>query len=439
MTSGLSCKLLPTKKPPLSLTKPIELSYWGVWDSSDDWQPLIDDFNIMHPNIKIIYKKFRYAEYEQKLLEAWAEDRGPDIYSIPATWLKKYQERITPMPASVKLSFREVKKVLGKTEISDVVRQLPTFSLNDIKNKFVDVINDDIIMDGQIYGLPFSVDTLVLYYNRDILDSNGIAVPPGNWTELAETVKKITKVDKNNNIIQSAIALGTANNVPQAFDIVSLLMMQNGTQMISSTGQVNFHLSPTKERDNLPGLQALLFYTDFANPIKEVYSWNAEQLNAFEAFISGKLAMLYGYSYYLPLIKTQAPKLDVGIAPMTQIQGATNPLNYTDYWVETVSHKTKSIDASWGFLTFAASQNETEKYLEKTKKPAALRNLITKQREDPEISVFANQTLSATHWYKGKDILKAEEIFKELIETLPNSAEPTKLLELTAKKINLTL
>ena len=439
LTSGLSCKLFPAKTPPTALTQNVELSWWGVWDNSSDVQPLIDDFQALHPNISIKYKKFRYQEYEQQLLEAWAEDRGPDIYSIPATWIKKYQSRIAPMPNSVKLSFQEVTKTLGKTEVNTYVRELGTFSLGDIKNQFTDVVYNDVILDGRIFGLPFSLDTLVLYYNRDLLDAAGVPTPPANWTQLKETVKQVTTINQNNSLLQAGIALGAADNIPRAIDLASLLMMQNGAQMSNANGQAAFHLSPSKEKDYFPGLEALKFYTDFADPIKEVYTWNDTQPDAFEAFVSGQVAMFYGYAYYLPLIKTQAPKLDLGVTGMTQIEGSAAPVNYTDYWVQTVSHKNKSADAAWGFLTFAARQGEVDKYLNLTRRPTALRGLVEKQKADPELAVFANQILNATHWYHGRDVLKMEEYFKQMIKELPASAEPLLLMEQTAAKINQTL
>lgn len=442
LTSGLSCKCVPTNVDP-QLTKPVELSYWGVWDDSDSLQPLIDDFQASHPNVKITYKKFRFAEYEQKLLEGWATDQGPDIYSIPATWINKYQNKIVTMPESVKLAFQESKTTLGKTEVQTVIKQTPTISLSDIKQKFVTTVGEDVIINDQVYGLPYSLDSLVLYYNRDLLDSSGVAVPPSNWTEMAEAVKKITKVDKTNTILQSAISLGTANNINQVFDIVSLIMMQNGTNM-ASNGRASFQaVSPTNPGYQ-PGLQALLFYTDFANPIKEVYTWNDQQPNSFDAFVSGKTAMFIGYSYYLPLIKAQAPKIDLGIAPVPQIQGAANPVNYTDYWVETVSHQTKNdplkIDAAWGFLNFATSQDEVQKYLKKTKKPSAWRSLIDGQKQDPDISVYANQTLSATHWYKGKDVLRADQIFKDMIKNITSASAENQnaIIQQAANLINQT-
>jgi ABC-type glycerol-3-phosphate transport system substrate-binding protein len=444
MTTGLSCKCM-SQTPSGPETKPIQLNYWGVWDDTDDLQQVIGDFQAEHPNIKITYKKFRFAEYEQKLLEGWAsgEGQGADIYSLPATWLLKYQNKITPMPASVKLAYQQVKTTLGKTEIQTVVKQTPTLTLNDLKKNFVNIVAEDVVINNQIYGLPLSLDSLVLYYNRGILDASEVPVAPSNWTDLATAVKKITKLDKDNKIIQSAIALGTADNINQVLDITSLLMMQNGAKMMTGNS-VSFGQA-SSDSNTIPGLQALQFYTDFANPIKETYTWNNQMPNSFEAFVSGQTAMFFGYSYYLPLIRAQAPKIDLGIAAMPQIH-PNQPINYTDYWVETVSHQVKTnqqkLEAAWGFLNYISSNSEVEKYLNQAKKPSALRDLIEKQKLDPDIGVFANQTLSATHWYKGRDILKTDDYFREMINNLSSNTDGKNqilIIQQTANLINQTL
>ncbi|PIT90757.1 MAG: hypothetical protein COU22_00390 [Candidatus Komeilibacteria bacterium CG10_big_fil_rev_8_21_14_0_10_41_13] len=434
-TSGLSCKLFPTSQAPTSLTKEIELEYWGVWDDSDYLQPLINEFESLHPNISVNYRKFQFAEYEQNLLEAWAEDRGPDIYSLPASWLKEYKTKITPQPEAVRLAFQQTEQKLGKTETTTFVRNVPIFKPSDIKNQFVDVVYQDVVIDNQIYGLPYSVDTLALFYNRDLLDKAGVPTPPSNWTEVAEAVKKITQVNQNNEFIQSGIALGTADNINNSVDIVSMLMMQNGAQMIKN-GNVSFHLSVDGYR---PGLEALNFYSDFADPIKEVYSWSNDQPNSLDAFMSGQLAMIITYSYNLPRIKARAPKIDLGIARLPQIKDTYKTVNYTNYWVETVAHKTANAEAAWGFLNFASSEDHVSQYLAKAKKPTALRNLIESQITDPEIGVFASQVLTATGWYRGQDALKMEEIMRQLIKDLPNSPQPEKLLETAAAQVNQTL
>ena len=439
MTSGFSCKLIPAKKTPQELTKKIELSYWGVWDETNFLAPVISDFQALHSNVTIKYKRFRYAEYEQQLLEAWAEDRGPDIYSLPAQWLKKYQSRITPQGESVQLAFQEVKKTLGKTEISNVVRSVPIFKPADIKDKFVDAVYDDVVINNKVYGLPLSVDTLALFYNRDLLDQAGVATPPKTWTELAEAVKKIAQIDVNNNPLTAGVALGTAENVSHAVDLLSILMMQNGTAMTNERGQAIFYESSAEEKDYYPGLAALQFYTDFSDPLKEVYTWNEKQPDALEAFTSGKLAMFFGYAYDLPVIKGRAPKLNFGLAGLPQIQNSAAALNYTNYWVETVSHKAKDAGSAWGFLNFIAAQNEVTKYLAAAGKPGALRTVVASQKEDPEIGIFAAQTLTAKRWYRGGDPLKMEEYVQELITDFPKNPQPLNLLRSAAMKINQTL
>ena len=149
--------------------------------------------------------------------------------------------------------------------------------------------------------------------------------------------------------------------------------------------------------------------------------------------------MIFGYSYHLPVITGRAPKLEVSLSAMPQIQGAAKPVNYTDYWVETVSHKSRSAEAAWGFLNFASSASEVAKYLGLAKRPAALRSLVAGQKEDPELSVFANQTLTAKRWYTGTDAVKMKEIFNEMIGNFPDSLEPNEVLNYGAARINQTL
>ena len=79
---------------PASATTSKTLTYWRVQDSESNFSAIINSWRSMHPNIKISYRTLRYEEYEQALLEAWAKGEGPDIYSIPNTWVNKYQDFI---------------------------------------------------------------------------------------------------------------------------------------------------------------------------------------------------------------------------------------------------------------------------------------------------------------------------------------------------------
>ncbi len=89
---------------------------------------------------------------------------------------------------------------------------------------------------------------------------------------------------------------------------------------------------------------------------------------------------------------------------MPQIEGNPIDINFANYWVEVVSKKSKHTNEAWDFIHFATNQEQASNYLDKTNKPTAIRAIISKQEiENPELSIFANQTLTAKSWYQGNN------------------------------------
>lgn len=435
--------VLSYKKVPEEALNPVDLVYWGVWDEQDDQIDTIRAYQAQHPHIKITYKKIRYDEYEQALLEGWAKDEGPDIFSIPNTWVKKYQDKdfLEPLPPQTQIAFVTIKtKLKIKKEREVDYKTIPSLTIKDLENKFVDVVKKDVVIDDEIYGLPYSVDTLALFYNRDHLNNAHIAEPPQTWEEFIADVPKLTLQDDQGNIIQAGAALGTAENIPRSTDILSLLMIQNGTQMTDEKEKYITFTQPSPSEPNYyPGERALEFYTDFASPSREVYTWNDQMPDALEAFTQGKLSFFLGYSYQIPIIQAQGENINFGISSIPQIDLGQEK-NYANYWVETVAKKSKNTNEAWNFIQFAAQKENVEKYLAKTKKPTALKSLIEAQREDFDLGVFANQTLTAKSWYHGKKPEATEDYLDEAIESVAKGlATPKEALDLAARQIQQTL
>jgi multiple sugar transport system substrate-binding protein len=282
---------------------------------------------------------------------------------------------------------------------------------------------------------------MVLFYNKELLNAAGIPEPAKSWQELQDQVKKLTKQDAQGNITLSGAALGTANNIDRATEILSVLMMQNGTQMADDYGRATFNILPEglSGRTLPPGVEALTFYTDFASPQKEVYTWNETLPNSIDAFIQGKAAYMFGYSYNIPVIKSRAPKLNFGITKLPQISG-NREVNFANYWIEVVSKKTAHPNEAWDFVQFLARADMAQKYLDKTRKPAALRALIQKQSEDIELAPFASELLTAKSWYKGKNAIAAEQAIKNMITAvLQGIQSATEAVNLGVQKVNQTL
>jgi len=449
LTSGFGCKLVNQETQ--EAMKPITLNYWRVWDGSDSFDEIFNAYKALHPFITINYRKLRYDEYEKELLNALAEDRAPDIFSIHNTWMKKYKNKITPMPPSTTLAYPITQGTIKK-EVIPELRTTKSLSLKEIKDNFVDVVYRDIAIptfnqetkkyEEKIYGLPLSVDTLAMYYNKDLFNNAGLIQPPTYWNnEFQQTVKKTTKQSSGGEIIQSGAALGGAENIERYSDILSVLMMQNGAIMSDSNGQVLFNKIPStfKDQSYNPGLEALRFYTDFANPAKEVYSWNRNLDSSLNLFAQGKLAIMFGYSYHLPTIRAQAPKLNFSVTKLPQIEGNA-PINFANYWIETVSSKSKYLNEAWDFVQFATRAEQAKTYLAKTKRPTALRALINEQLDDEDVGVFAEQVLTAKSWYNGVDSAAAEEMFANMIDAVALGQDKIEnIINLTAEKIQQTM
>ncbi len=424
---------------------PVTISYWRVFDGEDAFRDIISAYEAQHPNVNIDYRKLRFDEYEDELIRALAEDRGPDIFSVQNTKINEFSTLIDSMPSQVTVSEQQVRGTLQR-EVVLVNQTKPTLNTRQLKDRFVDQVIDDILVPVQtesgtvevVAGLPYSVDTLALYYNKDLLNAAGIPTPPKTWTELQTQVTALTSYDAGGEIEQSGVALGTADNIERAVDIASLIMMQAGTQMTDERGRVSFASGQTIDGEKTePAINALTFYTDFANPVKEAYSWDADMPNSLEAFVNGETAFFFGYSYHAPIIETSAPKLNYAVSHMPQIAGSRE-VHFANYWIETVASNTDVSDWAWDFLLFATSEEQVPSYLARANKPPALSNLIGSQLDNEFLGVFAEQVLLADSWYKGEDWDRAEVAMLDMIRDFLFVDDVGDLIELAQRKVSQT-
>jgi len=450
VTSGQGCLRGGSSDAQQAALEKVVLEYWRVFDSSDVFKEIIASYREIHPNINVSVTKMRFEEYEDELVQAFAEDRGPDMFSIHDTWVTKYQPLITPLPKTLSMVYQETQGTIKKETVA-VIRSEPTITVRELQTNYVDVVAEDVVLpyqagpkeptENRIWGIPYSVDTMTLFYNKDLLNAAGIAEPPVTWRDFQTAVSEMTLVDLDGGIVQAGAAIGTTDNVERAFDIVSLLMMQSGTQMSHPTsGRIMFAEVPDGATSKIPpGLTAVQFYTDFANPIKEVYTWNDDQPDSFEAFVNGTSAFFFGYSYHIPLVRSRNPKLNFDIGAMPQISGGKT-VNYANYWIEVVSKTTDHEDEAWDFIQYVADAEQVTTYLEKANKPTALRELINTQLEDLDLSVFASQILTAENWYNGEDPAAAEDALLDMVENILAGVEdPEDELEIAQSKVNQTL
>jgi multiple sugar transport system substrate-binding protein len=401
--------------------KNITLTVWNLFDNDTVYSDIISNYERENPNVKINYIKKDLNEYELKTSEALAAGNGPDIWMIKSDWMPRHYDKLVAMPNGT---------LAAKTGKSDI----------DIyKDTFAPIAANDNIIDNKIYGIPFSIDTMVLYMNKDLFNkkiqelfnskqsdnAKMLNNSPATWDDVINYEKLLTIKD-GDNIKQSGFAIGTAANTDISQDILAMFMLQNHAQMVSAdkkTATFNLFTNKSTGEPVYSGTNSLIFYTSFANPSKDNYSWNNSMGNSVQAFMEGRVAMMLNYSYVKQTILQQAPTLNYDVAPLPQIKGTTVPIDYASYWVETVTKNSQNPQEAWNFIKYVATKGNSM-YISATKRPSP--DSVSKDNVPKSIDIRASsgsdpfqfQKMSATSWYKGKRADKVDTIFKDMIDNV---------------------
>lgn len=445
LLSGCIAKEQPKK---VEKAQNVTLVYYKLFDDEDVMKPIIQQYRASHPNVEIIYKKFTDpVEYENLIINELAEGEGPDIFSMPNSWFLRNTRKVSPMPTTM-------------------------MAPADFEQNFVTVAKDDLILrdpaDSQdkIFGIPFSVDTLALYFNKsqynDKIPSQGR--PAATWEGLKEDVYKLTKKDNSFERFEVAgVAMGRSDNVARAIDILYMLMLQYNVDFYNANySQAQFTKQKAVNTSGIglnPSAEALKLYTSFALPTNKNYSWNAylsdskSAVKEMDTFARGKVSMVFGYSYLYDQIAAQIKDLkdkgvntidtkDIGISVVPQVNdpktSTEKRVAFANYYAETVSRTSKNPDAAWDFLLFASSKENLQYYNEKTHRPTSRRDMIEDQMKDPIYGVFAEQ-IGFAESLQVYDAARYQLIFSQAIDSVLATVAPTEAMRTAEDQINTLL
>lgn len=355
-------------------TDPVTITYWRTWNETAAMGPIIDAYRKLHPNVTIELRNIDYGVYDGELTRAAQAGQLPDIFSVLNDWIPRYIDQSKPAPDTVYAS-------------SKVYKDL-----------FVDVVSNRLVNGDKINGVAFGASTLGLYYNPALLKAADVKVPE-TWDDVVAASKKLTK--KNGTAIeQSGIALGTSF-VHQSTDIETVLMMQNGAQMTDNPPTKALFAQPDAAGVAV-GAKALDFYTSFANPAKQNYSFNDTLGYSIKAFADGKVAMMINYPFKALEVKEFNSGLDFKMTKLPQIKNV-KPINYALYWAEMVNKTSPRSEVAWDFLRFAASKDQQKAFNKTTYRPSSRKDSVKDQQSDDVLGPFASQTDSAQTFYRAND------------------------------------
>jgi ABC-type glycerol-3-phosphate transport system substrate-binding protein len=313
----------------------ITLIWWNMFEPQANVQPLIDAYEVLHPNVVIQYAQKGISTgvdgYKNELdvvLRDTDPLNNPDIFTIGNTWAGKYDQFITHAPTG-------------------------TFTQQDTDD-YYPVIKTDFFANG-VEAVPINADAIAVIYNKDKLIESGYTTPEENdWSGFLTQAQTMTKHDSANRIISAGFSAGFPANTEFMFDLVNLLMIQNGVKM-TDTGATKSTFADDSEITKAQN--ALAFYAKFttANP-----TWAADQKKDIAAFLEKKLAMFIAPSWRLIDVlnynKQYNLGLNVGVVPVPQL--GNKSIYWADYWGQTVSKQSRNPAVAWDFLKFITTADQ---------------------------------------------------------------------------------
>jgi len=147
------CGRTPTSDQPLTV--------WTIGREGEAIIKLLPDFEHAHPGIHVKVQQLPLTAAHQKLLTAFAGGSTPDMTQLGNTWLPEM------------VALHALQPLQARVDRSTVIKQDDYFASIWATN----------VIDGTLYGVPWYVDTRLLFYRKDLLKAAGFDAPPRDWTE----------------------------------------------------------------------------------------------------------------------------------------------------------------------------------------------------------------------------------------------------------------
>ncbi|MDI6802797.1 MAG: sugar ABC transporter substrate-binding protein [Bacteroidota bacterium] len=195
--SQLSCRSSPSSET--------VLIFWAMGAEGENVQKLIPEFERRNPGIKVKVQSIPWTAAHEKLLTAYAGNSTPDVSQLGNTWIPEFT------------LLNAIEDLNPWIENSSIVR----------KEKYFEGIWETNVIDDIPYGIPWYVDTRVMFYRKDILEQAGYKNPPATWDEWFDASMKIKQLAGG--IEKYAVLLPTNEWVP--FVVAGL---QNGSTLLKN-------------------------------------------------------------------------------------------------------------------------------------------------------------------------------------------------------------
>ncbi len=145
--------------------------FWGFGREGEVVRELVPEFERQNPRIRVEVQQIPWTAAHEKLLTAYVGRSTPDVSQMGNTWIAELAALGALEPLDARLA---------------AAGAIP-------RGDYFPGIWDSNVVDGKTWGVPWYVDTRVLFYRADLVAATGLPWPPRSWDEWLAVMERIKR------------------------------------------------------------------------------------------------------------------------------------------------------------------------------------------------------------------------------------------------------
>jgi multiple sugar transport system substrate-binding protein len=222
------------------------LKFWGLGHEGEVVAQLLPEFT-RRTGIEVDVQQIPWSAAHEKLLTAYVGNSTPDVAQMGNTWIPEF---------NAVGALEDLRPFLAKSSIN--------------RNNYFPGIWATNEVNGVVYGVPWYVDTRVVFYRKDLVPN-----PPKSWDEWLAVMQRIKDAHPGS----YGILLPT-----NQWDEVTIMGLANGASLLNATGTAGAFRDPKFA-------QAFTFYVDLFRRGYAPELANTQIANLYQSFAQGEFAM----------------------------------------------------------------------------------------------------------------------------------------------------
>ena len=309
----------------------VELRVWAFGSEGEALAPLAREFEQSHPAIRVRVQQIPWTAAHEKLLTAYVGDALPDVAQLGNTWIPEFA-------------------ALGALQALDslVARDTAAIPIGDY---FPGVLATNVV-DDTLFGVPWYVDTRLLFYRTDLLRAAGVTAPPRTWAQWRDALVKVKRVQPRG----AFPVLLPLDEWAQPL----IFALQSGAPLLADRGTRGGFRDPRFRR----GFE---FYVSLFNDSLAPALANTQISNVYQEFAAGRVAMYITGPWNVGAFRKRLPDSLQGKWMTAPLPGPDSAgASFAGGSSIVIMRKSAHQAAAWKFLAFLSDPARQARFFEAT-------------------------------------------------------------------------